>query len=169
MTIIIVIGIFTSIFFMDYGKNSNTFALERAANRAAQDLNRAQEMSMGGMVGDSTTNGYGVYFDKTSGSETQYIIYKNNNSNAYYDSLSPADTIYETVTMERGVKICNILIDTTSTNSASVFFEPPEPITYINSYYSGHELFIVLCSTSDATKTRTVKINNTGRIETSNP
>ena len=163
-----VIVIFTSFFFVDYGRDSNTFALERVSNKMAQDLRRAQEMSMSGLTGDVGTNAYGIYFNKGSGSEKQYIIYKNNDTNMYYESSS-ADSIKETISFEKGVKICDILIDSSSVSSVSISFQPPDPINYIDSYYSGHEASIVLCTEDDATKTRRVKINNTGRIETINP
>jgi len=163
-----VIVIFTSFFFVDYGRDSNTFALERVSSKMAQDLRRAQEMSMSGLTGDVGTNAYGIYFNKGSGSERQYIIYRNNDTNMYYESSS-ADSIKETINFEKGVKICDILIDSGSVSSVSISFQPPDPINYIDSYYSGHEASIVLCAENDATKTRRVKVNNTGRIETINP
>ena len=81
-----IVVIFTTLLFVDYGKDSKTFALERTAQRMAQDTRRAQEMAMSGLVGEAGTNGYGVYFDRTSGNNTSYIIFMNNNENMYYES-----------------------------------------------------------------------------------
>jgi len=161
-----VIVIFTSIFFVDYGGDSKTFALERSVNKLAQDLRRTQEMAMTGLIGDANTNAYGMYFDKVNASKS-YIVYKNNDSVYTYDSSS--DSIKETISLEKGLKICDILIGTGSVNTLSLSFVPPEPTNYINTYYSGYEASVVLCVENDEAKTRRVKINNTGRIETVNP
>lgn len=162
-----VIAIFTALFFVDYGKDNSVFALERASNKLAQDLRRTQEMSMTGLIGDAGTNAYGIYFNDASGYEKQYLIYKNNDTDVSYSSSG--DSIKEAVSIEKGVKICDILIDSGSVGTVSVSFVPPDPINYINGYYSGHEATVVLCAEDDVAKTRRVKINNAGRIERTNP
>lgn len=164
-----VIALFTSLFFVDYGAGSNSLALERVVKKTAQDLRKTQEMAMSATIGETNTNGYGIYFDKTSGNEKKYIIYSNTNSNMYYESGT--DTIKETVNMETGVKICSISISdgtSTSLNNVSISFQPPDPINYINSYYSGYEASIVFCTDDEDAITKIVKINNVGRIETTN-
>lgn len=166
-----VMVLFTALLFRDYGKDNKVFSLERMAQKTAQDLRRTQEMAMSALslTGETGTTGYGIYFDKSSGSKTTYIVYRNTNVNAYYDS--GVDVIKETVNMEKGVEICDIKNNGTSVGAGyiSVSFAPPDPINYIESDNSGHEASIVLCIDGDATNARTVKVNNTGRIETTNP
>jgi len=153
--------------FANYGKGNDSLALERSSQKLSQDLRRAQEMAMSGFEGSVSSNGYGIYFDKTSGSEGKYVIYMNNNTNMYYESGT--DTDKETVNIESGIKICNIKDNSLDLNNVSVSFEPPDPLTYISSNYSGHEASIVLCVIKDISQTRTIKINNAGRIEVTNP
>jgi type II secretory pathway pseudopilin PulG len=162
-----IVALFTSILFIDYGRNSKSFALDRSVRKMAQDIRRAQEMAMTGLIGDENTNGYGVFFDKTVGNNTSYIIYQNENANMYYESGT--DSVKEAINIETGIKICNILLDSSDQNNISLSFEPPDPINYINSYYTGHEAFVVLCIDGDETKTKTVKVNNAGRIEVTSP
>jgi len=164
-----VVSLLTGIIFVDYGKNSKAFALERVAQRLAQDLRRTQEMSMVGLTGDADTNAYGVYFDKTGGNNDKYIIYRNNNANKPYDSVSPADTIKETITLEHGIKIFDIQDNSSSIDNVSISFVPPDPINYIESNPSGHEAGIIVYVEDDPTQKREVKINSTGRIDVVTP
>lgn len=168
LVIITMVTIFSAIMFADYGNTGKQFALDRSAEKLAQDLRRTQRMAIDALIGiDETTNGYGIYFDKGAGSETKYIIYRNNNVNIYYDAAEPADSIKETILIESGVKICDIKDNDVSEadNTISISFQPPDPINYIENNYIGHEASIILCSVDDVSQTKTVKINNTGRIE----
>jgi type II secretory pathway pseudopilin PulG len=167
LAIISITVIMTVALFANYGNYNDALALERSGQKLSQDLRRAQEMAMSGFEGVTSSNGYGIYFDKTSGNETKYIIYMNNNTNMYYESGT--DTSKETINIESGIKICDIKDNTLSLNSISVSFEPPDPLTYIDSNYFGHEATIVLCVTKNPTETRTIKVNNIGRIEVTNP
>lgn len=167
IVMISIVGIFTTVLFVDYGKNSRIFTLERVAQKTAQDIRRAQGMAMGGLAGDITTNAYGVYFDKTGSNNLYYIIYRNNNANMYYESSE--DSIKETISIEKGIKICDINNNGSSVNNTSISFKPPDPTTYIDSNYTGSEASIIFCIDGDAAKTRTVKVNNAGRIEITNP
>jgi len=171
IVIMAIMGIFSTMLFIDYGKNSKIFTLERAAQKAAQDIRRAQEMAMGGSSVVDGANAYGVYFDKTGVNNLKYIIYGNKNVNWYYDSANPADVISETINIEKGIKICDIknVLNGSPVDSVSVSFKPPDPTTYIDSYYTGYEASIILCIDGDVTKTRTVKVNNSGRIDVTNP
>jgi len=95
--------------------------------------------------------------------ETKYLIYNNTNANYYYEAGT--DTIVEQINIESKIKICDIKDNGVSVDNISVSFMPPEPVTRINSNYSGHEATIVLCIISDTSKTKTIKINNLGRTE----
>ncbi|MDD4531197.1 MAG: type II secretion system protein [Candidatus Pacebacteria bacterium] len=160
-----IVAIFTTIIFVDYGKNNKLFALERSARKMSQDVRKVQEMAMSGFVGGVGTNGYGIYFNTTS--NTSYRVYANMDSDMSYSQGT--DTDKENISMESGVKICNLLVDSSSVNPVSVSFAPPDPINYINNVDSGHEASIVLCIVGDESQTRTVKVNNVGRIELTNP
>jgi type II secretory pathway pseudopilin PulG len=170
LAIVVVISILTVIFFVDYGKDSKVFALERASRKVSQDLRRAQEMAASGLVGEAGTNGYGVYFEKTV-DYLKYIIYTNKNVNKYYEPAS--DSLKEDIGIEAGIKICDIkygpLGNMSSVSNASVSFQPPDPINYIQNNHNGYEASITLCVITNTNQKRTININNTGRIEITNP
>ncbi len=167
LVMISMVGILSAMVFANYGKSNQGLALDRATQKLSQDLRRTEELALAGVAGGAGTNGYGIYFDKTSGNQTKYIIYGNNNANPYYEAGT--DTVQETVNIESGIKICDIQDNSVSANNLSVSFIPPDPTTYVGSNYTGHEASILLCVAQDNTQTRTVDVNNTGRIATASP
>lgn len=178
LVVALIMAIFTSILFVDYGDNGKIFALDRAAQKMTQDIRKAQEMAMSGLPGDATTRGYGVYFD-AAGANNLYKIYRNNDPVVLGSDMpyGGSDTIKETINLETGIKICNgnvkdkdisSGVESTPTN-ISISFLPPDPINYIGTNYTGHEASITLCIIGSESTTRTVKVNNAGKIEVNTP
>jgi type II secretory pathway pseudopilin PulG len=165
LAIVFVTLLMTATIFANYGTGSESFALERSGQKLAQDFRRVQEMSLSGFEGQSSTEGYGIYFNTSS--PTQYLVYMNNDTDLAYSSGT--DTIKETVKIESGIQICSLLDNISYVDNLSISFEPPEPLTYIGSNYYGHEGFVRLCITNNSSITRTVKVNNAGRVGVSNP
>ncbi|GMX58987.1 MAG: hypothetical protein MCSN_6420 [Candidatus Microsyncoccus archaeolyticus] len=173
MLIVISIAVlFSAMVFGNYNVGKEGLALERAAQKLSQDLRRAQEMGLSGYF-PTGFNAAGLYFDESSPA-TSYILYNNSTSDAtnyYYQSST--DSIRETINIETGIKICNIIDDDngsiTYPTTRSVSFAPPEPVTRIENDNTLHNVSIVLCIISDNTKTRTININNVGRIDVNNP
>ncbi len=180
LTVMSIIIILTSVVFGNYKIGNNTQALDRAAQKLAQDFRRVNEMSVSGKAMDSTINAYGIYFDKTTTPNSKlYIVYKNNkNVSNYTYSSSDSDVIAETIDIERGVKICDILDRITtpasesSADTASVSFVPPEPVVYMDADYTNHETVIKLGIESDncvsTAKFKYIKINHVGRVDVAN-
>jgi len=161
LVIISIIGITSAFVFVDYGKNDDTFSLERASQKILQDIRLAQQKSLSGVEWEEETNAYGVYF---SISNNNYFIYRNNNNNAnyYYDA---EDTIVETIEIPDEMSIESILNNTDLVSWISISFVPPEPLTYIENDSIGREAFITLSLNENKTEKRTIKVNNSGRIE----
>ena len=159
--------------FSNYGKNNEIFALERSSQKLAQDIRRGQEMAISGLVGSATTCGYGLFFNNTTepsaiSNQYKYIIYEEkdaNCNNAVRYWQDGTDAIKETIYLENGVKICDILSDGVTIVTRSISFEPPNPLTYIGGVSSGHEASIVLCVENDTSITRTIKVNNAGMVQ----
>lgn len=166
LVVIAIITIFSAIVFVNYGNTSALFALDRSSQRLAQELRSTEEMALGEQPGSGVT-GYLVYFVLDA---TNYIRIADHGNNLY----SGDDTDPQTINMESGVKICTMKYDSvTIDTNLSVSIVAPDPKVYVgNGSYApatGHEATVVLCLTSDVTKTRTVKINSAGRVDISNP
>jgi len=159
LVVISIIGIISAFVFVDYGKNDDTFSLERTSQKILQDIRLAQQKSLSGVDWEEETNAYGIYF---SVSNNNYFIYRNNNANYYYDA---GDTIVETIEIPDEMNIESIMNNTDSVSSISISFIPPEPLTYIENDSIGKEAFITLSLNEDENEKRIIQVNNSGRIE----
>ena len=169
LVVVSIVVIFSTMVFANYGTGKESMALERAGQKLAQDLRRTQEMAMAGSFGDGV-NAVGIYFDRRDTDNIYYIIYENKDGNYSYGA---GDTDKETINIEAGIKICNI-VNTSSTDTISISFAPPEPVTRIDDgSISVFDVSIVLAPVNDncvlPSKSRTIKVNNVGRIEVNNP
>lgn len=181
LTVVVIIGILSAIVFSNYGNNSKTLALGRAAQKLTQDFRRTQQMTMGSLQGIiGTTAGFGMYFSTAASgtpSNTSYIIFRNDTQasgfNPVYIASDPIvnDPSPEILNIESGIKICDLKLDGSTLNGGplSISFTPPDPRTYINNYSTGHTASVVLCIASNPSQTMTVKVNNSGMIDLTTP
>jgi prepilin-type N-terminal cleavage/methylation domain-containing protein len=178
LTVVSIIVIMSAIVFGNYKNGNDALALDRAAQKLAQDYRKADEMAVSGRGG---LKSFGVYFN-TSSSNTSYMIYGNSDnsgSNKQYAAGEQSVSGGETVTMEAGVKICDIKskvvstgVETSSITSISISFIPPMPAVFADTTGSDRDISIVLKPLSDTTctgtKQKVVKINSVGRIDITN-
>lgn len=164
---IFIIALLSAVIFANYRQSGQQFALQRSANKLAQDIRRAQEMTMSAKeFGGSVPPGYGVILDKTWDVK-KYRLYADEGS----EFFNPADTIVETIDLERGViikKIEDIDIPLKTYDSVSINFKPPDPIVNIR-YNVGppglSETIITLSLETDQNKTKIISVNKAGLIE----
>ena len=164
LAIIAMVSILSSLVFFDYNVSNKYFALERSSQKIAQDIRIAQQKSLIGLEGNSGTNGYGVYFSLSS--KNNYIIYENNNSTPYYDF---GDTISQTIEIEKGIEIDSLSSNGNYTDSISISFFPPGPITYIQNNFLNTEALISLTVSESVGKKRIIRINSSGASEIFDP
>lgn len=124
LVVISIIVILTGVVLVGYRTGERQLALQRAANKLAQDIRRVQEMAMsakefGGIVPEG---GYGIRFKQEESGH--YIIFVDSNNNQDYDP--GVDGIVEDVKLEKGVEISNI-----SNSPLRITFTPPDPTTTI--------------------------------------
>ncbi|MFH1841328.1 MAG: type II secretion system protein [Candidatus Nealsonbacteria bacterium] len=159
MTVVVsIIVLFAALVVPNYRAGERNLALQRSAEKMAQDVRRVVEMSMSAaeFQGEVPAGGYGVFFDKNN--EDQYIIFTDNNGNSHYDPGS--DGLVEKIDIEKEVEISQL----SSSPSLYICFLPPDPEVIIkpNSDFAQ----ITLSLKNDPTKTKTVTINKAGLIYT---
>ena len=160
LMVISILLIFTAISLPNLKRGDELFALQRAANKLAQDLRIANEMAMAGkLIGSQfPRGGYGIYFPSTSG---QYYLFADSNGNSVYDG---GDSIVENLSLqEKGVIIQSI----SPAPPLSIVFFPPDPIVKINGSTSTSATIVLQQIQSG--KTLQVRVNNAGLIEIYNP
>lgn len=128
------------------------FALQRSASKLAQDLRRAQEMSMSAKEfagAPATFKGtYGIKFEINS---SNYVLFADLDNDQVYDSGEEV----ESPELEKKVKISNL----SPASPLIITFTPPDPTVNINP--SADLATITL--TNDI-QTKNIKVNKAGLI-----
>jgi len=173
LVVISIIVILTGIVFAGYRSGQKQLALQRSANKLAQDIRRVQEMAMAAEElpsGEVPYGGYGVYLENDDNS---YIIYADNNGDRGRGS---GDTDIETIYLEEGVSVSDLLVSHVgswgSKTIIAINFIPPDPEVSLQfflplpiGWFPGDGARIVLALESDPSKTKTITVNKVGLIE----
>jgi Tfp pilus assembly protein FimT len=150
LVVIFIIVLLTTLFAVNYKSGQQRYALNSAVQRLSADLHRAQNFALSGSTqGASTPTGYGIHVIPGA-PPTQYVLFYNTAGRVYGGTSVSLDTI----TLPGGVSI-----DT----GFDIFFEPPDPTTYINGQPSNSRTFILTSPVGALTKNITVYAS--GRIE----
>lgn len=183
LVVIFIIGILTTISFPHYQSARQQLAVQRAANRLAQDIRRVQEMAMsvkrvdsskcfdagGGLRWpDDYEYGFGIYL--TSGEQQkQYTLYADCNGDK---RLIPGlDEDFELNIVDL-VNIESIYIESTTDtyDYLNIIFTPPDPFVFLiagDTPPGGLEVdqvSIVISAQGDPSKTKTVTVNKVGLV-----
>jgi len=168
---IAIIMILASILLPGYRSFRYRFALLRSSYKLSHDFRGAQEISVSAKELSTlqVPPGYGIYLKKGLLEKT-YILYADDypsGGNEQYDLNQ--DTVVETIKLESGVYIKDIVTTPlgTSSNTLSVNFRGPDPLTKINAVgtVSGETTAIItLGLTSDNSLTQQVFVNKVGLI-----
>ena len=168
LVVISVIIILTAIVLISYRSGQQQFALQRSANKLAQDIRRTQEMAMSARecthptacpAGGVPLGGYGIYMEKEASQIRNYKIYADGDNNEKYDSGEEIETIY----LEDGVEFQSVQ----PANKMSVNFKPPDPTIELRDQTGADKtnVTIIIALTADSSKTKTILVNRAGRIE----
>lgn len=160
-----IVIIMSAIILPNYNVGGQQLALNRAANKLAQDIRKAEEMAVSvktcQQCEGSDPAGYGAYFNINNASF--YIIYADTQQDGIFNIGQ--DVVVENIEIEKGIIIKNI--NNNSSGNASINFSPPDPKVKITYSGSGTELdyiTITIAVGNDQTKTRTVVVNKAGLI-----
>jgi prepilin-type N-terminal cleavage/methylation domain-containing protein len=130
MVVMVIITIITTIVLMNYRGGDQQLALNRAANKLAQDIRRAQEMAISSREDDPcdpAAAGYdfqGSYGIQLKGGwPSRYLLLADCNNDKNLDSGD--DEVIEEIDLEPGVEIIAL-----ASNNLRIVFSPPDPITY---------------------------------------
>ena len=157
LVVIAVVSILSIITMANYQGSQKQQSVQRAAHQLAGDIRRAQNMAMASVEqGGAIPDGYGVYIMKNSNS---YILFADQNNNQSRNGAGDEDI--ELINFTSGVEIFDI--SSPPVVHADIFFEPPDPTTYINGDSSVGKQIIITLMMDEYSKTVTVKTS--GQIE----
>lgn len=178
LELLVIVGIIATLSLVslsNYRTGEDKFALQRSANKLAEDLRATENKAM---MGNSTPatfgsifpdGGYGLYFE--AGTST-YTLFSDCNNNAEYEASgaaiscasstisTPFPEAIETLTLEPNVLISNV----SPASSFSVTFFPPDPTIKITGADSqSYSQAVITLSLYGETKT--ITINTVGLID----
>jgi GxxExxY protein len=154
---IFIIVLISGIILANYRVGGQQLALQRSANKLAQDIRRAQQMAMGAAEYSNCTGnpnykyGWGIYLN--SSSPNQYILFADCDNGKDYDS--PGEAVGDPIPLEAGVKIKTL----SPSSPLTITFTPPDPTITI---FPSAPATITLGNDS---QTKTITVNSAGLIE----
>lgn len=179
LLVVSIMLILTLIIVPIYQESRNQLALQRAANKLAQDIRRAEQMAMstkecdicGGII---PSGGYGIYLATTTwpNPEGYTAYFYADTSSVAQERYDSGDQIIETISLEKEVRIKTVedTLFVPNRKKFSVNFKSPDPVINLMRWDPGAEqqligdLLITLSLKEDATKTKSIRVNKVGLI-----
>jgi len=163
--VIAIIAILSVIAFPYYQPARKQLALQRSANKLAQDIRRAQGMALGaeaeGVGGEVPEGGYGIYLRSTV--QESYVLFADIDDDQKCNGCdSESGEFIERISFESGVEIQNL-----DNPFVNIIFKPPDPEVYLTNNGNqdlGSQTSIVICLIDDESETKTIKVNKAGLI-----
>lgn len=159
--LLVVIGLIvlmTALVLPNFRLGGKQLALNRSANKVAQDFGRAAKLALRVeqyTCDIGTASAYGVYFNTSF--PTSYIVFAECNGTNVYES--GFDGIIETVSLESGVEISAL----SPSPSFSVVFTPPDPkISILPTSPTEAQVTLIV---QGENITKIIKVNNKGSID----
>jgi len=183
--VVAIIGLLAAIVLANYRGGEKQSALLRSTHRLAQDLRRAEEMAISSQktspeFGEEVfpRGGYGIYFEIDPAAPKGYhiILFADCDQEGDYDDWgsftcaeatsgpgNSRDETIEAITLEEGIKIKKLQVDSFPVDFLPITFTPPDPTVTIA---EGNEAAITLCLKDNENITRTITVNKAGLIDT---
>jgi len=167
---IFIIILISGVIFANYRQTGQQFALQRSANKLAQDIRRVQQMAMSAKecqeCGGGVPPGYGVILDENWDNKKYRLYADTNGDNGFF---TPPDTIVEPpyIELEKGVIVKEISLPPNTYSSVSINFKPPDPgvtIKFNVGPQGQPETRITLALETDLNKIKTIIVNKAGLI-----
>jgi type II secretory pathway pseudopilin PulG len=178
-----IIMLLSVVVFVNYQGTEKDLALSRSVHKLSQDLRQVQEIAMSCQktpleFGEQVfpKGGYGMYFIENSDS---YILFADCDGDHEYDDWGPyscedadyklgqsCDETLEVISLEQGIKIKELQVDSIQVNELPITFIPPDPTIIISGADSNQLAEIILCLKDNENITKNVTINKVGLIDT---
>ena len=157
LVVMFVIGLISTLVVVNYRSGQKTYILARTVQQLVSDVRKAQNMALSGYNPEEQNyNGYGVHIDED---DSYYIIYGDIDNNTTYQ---PSDILIETIYLPDNIGIQSV---SPASGELHIFFEPPQPITYLNGN-DGIGLFeTVILELENSSLSKTVRITTAGSIQ----
>jgi len=150
-----IISLIAAVSLANYRNGQRKYVLTQAVQKLVSDIRKAQNMALSGFDIAGAYYGYGVYIDE---SNSYYIIYGDKNNTTY----QPSDDIIETISLPENIRIQSV---SPAAGKMSIFFEPPQPITYLNGDSAPGLSETIVLELKNSSLSKTIRITTAGLIQ----
>ncbi len=162
IVVVAVISILSIVMLANHQGSQKQQSVQRAAHQLAGDIRRAQNMAMASVEHEGAIpDGYGIHVIKNKNS---YILFADTNNNQKRNGAGDEDI--ESIIFSSDVEISNI--KPAPSAQADIFFEPPDPTTYINGDSSAGEYTTITLIFPGTSYCKEITVKTSGQIEIDN-
>ena len=157
LVVMFIISLISAVALANYRSGQRKYALTQAVQKLVSDIRKAQNMALSGFNIEGAYYGYGVYLEED---DAYYIIYGDVNGNTTYQ---PADDVIETISLfPNNIEVQSV---TPTPGKISVFFESPQPTTYINGNDTPGLSGTIILKIVNSSLSKTVRVTTAGLIQ----
>lgn len=156
LVVMFIISLIATLSLVNYRSGQRKYVLTQTVQRLVSDIRKTQNMALSGFGLAGTYYGYGVYVDEN---DSYYIIFGDINGNAVYE---PSDDIIETISLPNDINIKSV---SPSPDKLHVFFEPPQPTTYLNGNNAAGISETIILEIENSSLSKTVRVSTAGLIQ----
>lgn len=156
LVVMSIIGLISTLAIISYRSGQKKYILTQTTQQLVSNIRKAQNMALSGYDISGQYNGYGFYIKE---GESSYLIYGNKNDNPNYQ---PSDSIIEIISLPNGVNIKSV---SPASDKIHIFFEPPQPITYLNGETAAGISETITLELENSSLSKTVRISTAGLIQ----
>jgi prepilin-type N-terminal cleavage/methylation domain-containing protein len=166
LVVTVIITLLSLVVFLNYRAGGQQLALQRSANKLAQDIRRAQGMAMSAKeYGGEVPPRYGI--ECSTDNPDYCILFADVNDNGLYQEV--LDEEVERITFERGVSVQQLFVGDPPSSQfrvrVGVTFKPPDPATTIRGSGDPDDgLPVTQIVLTNGTETKSINVNKAGLI-----
>ncbi|MBU2579509.1 prepilin-type N-terminal cleavage/methylation domain-containing protein [Patescibacteria group bacterium] len=157
LVVMFIISLISAITLANYRQGQRKYILAQSVQKLVSDIRKAQNMALSGFDIAGAYYGYGVYLEE---GDSYYIIYGDVNDNSTYQSSD--DIIEEVSLFPQGVEVDSV---STPAGKMSIFFEPPQPTTYINGNNTPGLSGTISLKVTNSSLSKTIRVTTAGLIQ----
>ena len=166
-----IITLITVLFMANYKTSNRRTDLTMTAQKIVADIHLAQNNSLGLVKynGEVPAGGWGLSFDKTSGTYTMFADLNGPGTSGYldYDPSSEGNVNYgaRVTTLSSGVAISSLKLGASYVEGVNVTFLPPDPQTNISDAGATSTVLEIQIKETGGTNIKTIRVNFLGLAE----
>jgi Tfp pilus assembly protein FimT len=157
-----IIAMVSGLMMANYRYGQNRSEVRMSALKIANDIRLVQNHALSlKKVGTANPGGWGIYFKKN---QPEYKIFSEAQTGGQVNkTYKNGEQQGPTIALPSHIGYQSLKIDTTNKNDVSIFFVPPDPVTYVEAITPG-KAYITIEDTRSH-NTSTISINSLGLIE----